>query len=109
MSAEGTAFKIFSAQIFCMRFFEFLNKPLSYAKGPPIPILKALSERRGNRFQKFSERKIFALDFRISKWIPFVCQRAPSQILKALNERRGNRFQKFSTRSFFAREFRISK
>ena len=44
---------------------EFLDKFLSYAKGPPIPILKAPSERRGNRFQQFSERKIFAHDFRI--------------------------------------------
>ena len=67
MRAVGIAFKIFRRGFFLRAILEFLNKLLSYAEGAPIPTLKALSARRGNRFQNFSTRKFFALDFRISK------------------------------------------
>ena len=69
MSAVGIAFSNFRRGLFffCIRFLDFLNKLLSYDKGAPTPILKALSERRGDRFQKISARKTLARDFRISK------------------------------------------
>ena len=67
MSAVGIAFTNFRSGEFLHATLEFLNKFLSYAEGAPIPILKALAERRGNRFQKLSARKIFAFDFISSK------------------------------------------
>ena len=67
MRAVGIAFKISRRGKLLRSILEFLNKFISYAEGAPIPTLKALSERQGNRFQNFSVRKIFARDFRISK------------------------------------------
>ena len=63
----GIAFKHFRRGTSLHATVAFLNKFLSYAKGAPIPILKALSERRGDRFQTFSARNMQALDFRIPK------------------------------------------
>ena len=63
----GIAFKISRRGKFFLSILEVLNKFMSYAEGAPIPTLKALSERHGNRLQNFSARKIFARDFRVSK------------------------------------------
>ena len=73
MRAVGIAFKNFRSGKFLRAILESLNKFLSYAEfGRQSQILKALSERRGNRFQKFAARKIFVCDFIISKQTPFV-------------------------------------
>ena len=37
--------------------------------GAPIPILKALNERRGSRFQRLSEQKLFARYVGVSEQI----------------------------------------
>ena len=63
MSAVGIAFKNCRRGKCLHAILEFPHKLLSHAKGAPIPILKALNERRGNRFQNLSVRKLFPRDF----------------------------------------------
>ena len=68
MSAVVITFKHFRRGKLVYAILEFLNKLLSYAKGAPIPILKALNERRfWDRFQNFSARGLFARDSITSK------------------------------------------
>ena len=88
---------------------ECLNKFLSYAKGAPIPILMALTERRGSCFQKFSTLKILAAILEcLNKFLSYA-KGAQILILKVLSERRGSCFQKFSALKILARDFRMSK
>ena len=67
MSAVGVTFKMLGAENVLHVIVEVPRKLLSYAKGRQSQILKALDERCGNRFQKFSGWKIFARDYIISK------------------------------------------
>ena len=70
MSAVGVAFKSFRRSFFLHPSLEYLNKLISYANGgAPIPILKALNERRGSRFQRLSEQKLFARYVGVSEQI----------------------------------------
>ena len=67
MSAVGIAFKYSRRGKLVHAILECLNKLLSHAKGAPNLMLKALSERRGNRAQTFLAREILAHDVIISK------------------------------------------
>ena len=75
----------------------------------PLPILKALSERRGNRSQKIrcGQSLHVILEF-LNNFLSYA-KGAQILILKALSDRRGNRVQKFSAQRIFARDFIISK
>ena len=106
MRAVGIAFKNFRSGNLLRAILESLNELLSYADfGRQSQILKALSERRGNRFQKFSARiflhaMIQLPRFQKNKLHSYV-KGAPIPFLKALNERRGNRVQNFRRGEFF--------
>ena len=84
MRAVGVASKKLRRENCVHSIIEFVNKLLSYAEGAPSPILKALNDRRGNRFQKFSARIFFARDDTTTKipkkQTPFVCQRGANPI-----------------------------
>ena len=85
---------------------EVLSKLLSYVKGAPLPILKALSERRGESTSKHirSRQLLIAILEFLNKPLSYA-KGAPIPILKALSERRGNRLQNFSARKSFACDF----
>ena len=105
MRAVGVASKKLRRENCVHSIIEFVNKLLSYAEGAPSPILEALSDRRGNRFQKFSARiflhaMIQLPRFQKNKLHSYV-KGAPIPFLKALNERRGNRVQHFRRGEFF--------